>query len=76
MTAPRRDQQRLPFANATVADLIADLARIKCPLGCQDQPRFQGKRNRLHLFKCAGCGLLFEITPTPRPRVTENRGGR
>jgi hypothetical protein len=67
MTGPHREQQPLP-KDATAADLIADLERIKCPLGCEERPRFQGKRNRLHLFKCAGCGLLFEIARTPRPR--------
>jgi hypothetical protein len=69
---PLKGQQTLLFADkpatadATVADLLADLDRTKCPLGCQDRPRFQGKRNRLLAFKCAGCGLLFEIAPAPR----------
>jgi hypothetical protein len=65
---PLKGQQSLLFADATVADLIADLKHIKCPLGCENRPRFQGKRNRLLAFKCAGCGLLFEIAPAPRPR--------
>jgi hypothetical protein len=63
----RHEQQPLPL-DATAADLIADLSRIKCPLGCEDRPRFQGKRNRLLLFKCVGCSLVFKIAPTPRPR--------
>ncbi len=59
------------IADATVADLIADLDKTKCPLGCQDWPRYQGKRNRLLAFKCAGCGLVFEIAPTSRPRMED-----
>jgi hypothetical protein len=58
--------------DAKAADLAADLAAVKCPLGCQERPRFEGKRNRRLRYECGGCHLVFEITPTaPKPE----RGG-
>jgi hypothetical protein len=54
--------------DATAADLIDDLAGVKCPLGCQERPRFQGKRNRRLRYQCGGCHLIFEVTPKPPVR--------
>jgi hypothetical protein len=66
---PLPNQQTLDLQrDATAADLRADLAAVKCPLGCQETPRFQGKRNRRLRYECGGCHLVFEITPKPAPR--------
>ncbi len=62
--------------DATAADLVNDLAEVKCPLGCQERPRFQGKRNRLLRFECGECHLVFEMMPTsPKPPMRPERGG-